>query len=174
MIYSATREINEMKWIGQPRSLEVWSRGRYLSVTEAPHNTAFYEWMGKKKFCFFQTAKTEKRTPNSSVKGSGANHHLRAPAQRGFAIILISLSRRETVNQITVNITENRPRDRTIYQNRLVFYFYNYYGCVYVICGDDAVNGLDLRPFPTSRKVIHRLNDSNMIFDRVIYLDHLT
>ena len=144
------------------------SRSRWL-----PTILRFTSGWGKKHFCYFQTAKTEKRTPNSSVKGSGANHYLRAPAQRGFAIILISLSRRETVNQITENITENRPRDTTIYQNRVVFYFYNYYGCVYVICGDDAVNGFDLRPFPTSRKVIHRLNDSNMIFDRVIYLDHL-
>ena len=39
--------------------------------------------MGKKHFCFFQTAETGKRTPNSSVKGSGANHYHRAPAQAG-------------------------------------------------------------------------------------------
>ena len=31
--------------------------------------------MGKKNFCFFQTAETGNRTPNSGVKGSGANHH---------------------------------------------------------------------------------------------------
>ena len=29
------------------QTLEVWGRARYLSVTEAPHITAFYEWMGK-------------------------------------------------------------------------------------------------------------------------------
>ena len=34
-----------------------------------------YEWMVKKHFCFFQTAETGKRAPNSSVKGSGANRH---------------------------------------------------------------------------------------------------
>ena len=38
--------------------------------------------MGKKHFCFFQTAETGNRTPNSGVKGSGANHYPRAPAQK--------------------------------------------------------------------------------------------
>ena len=36
--------------------------------------------MGKEHFCFFQTAETGNRTPNSGVKGSGANHYPRAPA----------------------------------------------------------------------------------------------
>ena len=44
-----------------------------------PHNTEFQEWMEKKHFCIFQTADSGKRTPNSSVKGSGANHYPRAP-----------------------------------------------------------------------------------------------
>ena len=51
------------------------SRSRTL-----PHNTDFHTWMGKKHFCFFQTAETGNRTPNSGVKGSGANHYPRAPA----------------------------------------------------------------------------------------------
>ena len=38
--------------------------------------------MGKKHFCFFQTAETGNRTPNSGVKGSGANHNPRAPARQ--------------------------------------------------------------------------------------------
>ena len=63
------------------RALAVWGRARYLSVTEAPHNTNFHMWMGKKQFCFFQTAETGNRTPDSGVKGSGANHYPRAPAQ---------------------------------------------------------------------------------------------
>ena len=62
------------------RALAVWGRARYLSVTEAPHNTYFHTWMGKKQFCFFQTAETGNRTPDSGVKGSGANHYPRAPA----------------------------------------------------------------------------------------------
>ena len=74
-----------MRWHCPPdtgfeiRALAVWGRARYLSVTWAPHNTEFYTWMGKKRFCFFQTAETGNRAPNSSVKGSGANHYHRAP-----------------------------------------------------------------------------------------------
>ena len=41
---------------------EVWGRARYLSVTEAPHDIEFYEWMGNKHFCVFQTAEIGKRT----------------------------------------------------------------------------------------------------------------
>ena len=46
------------------RALAVWSRARYLSVTEAPHNTDFHTWMGKKHFCFFKPPRpgTEPRT----------------------------------------------------------------------------------------------------------------
>ena len=62
------------------RALAVWGRARYLSVTEAPHNIDFHTWMGKKHFCFLQTAETGNRAPNSGVKGSGANHYPRAPA----------------------------------------------------------------------------------------------
>ena len=36
---------------------------------------------GEETFCSFQTAETGNRTPNSGVKGSGANHYPRAPAQ---------------------------------------------------------------------------------------------
>ena len=60
------------------RALAIWGRARYPSVTEAPHNTDFHTWMGKKHFCFFQTAETGNLTPNSGVKGSGANHYPRA------------------------------------------------------------------------------------------------
>ena len=63
------------------RAVAVWGRARYLLVTEVPHNTDFHTWMGKKLFNFFQTAETGNRTPNSGVKGSGANHYPRAPAQ---------------------------------------------------------------------------------------------
>ena len=59
------------------RARVVWGRTRYLSITEAPHNTEFHTWMGKKHFCFFQTAETGNRTPNFSMKGSGANHYPR-------------------------------------------------------------------------------------------------
>ena len=77
------------------QTLEVWGRALYFSVTEAPHNTEVYKWMGKKHSSFFQTAETSKRAPNSGVKGSGANHYPRAPAHtgtwNGWVINLISL-----------------------------------------------------------------------------------
>ena len=37
---------------------------------------------GEETFCFFQTAETGNRAPNSSVKGSGANHYPRSPVQQ--------------------------------------------------------------------------------------------
>ena len=81
--------LNDWRWLRwhcppntgfEIRSLTVWGRARYLSVTDAPHNTELHTWLRKKHFCFFQTAGTGNRTPNSSVKGSGANHYPRAPA----------------------------------------------------------------------------------------------
>ena len=46
------------------RALAVWGRARYLSVTEAPHNTNFHTWMGKKHFVSFKPPRpgTEPRT----------------------------------------------------------------------------------------------------------------
>ena len=41
----------------------------------------FTRGWGRNIFCFFQTAGTGNRTPNCGVKGSGANHYPRAPAQ---------------------------------------------------------------------------------------------
>ena len=68
------------------QTLDVRGRARYLSVTEAPYKSEFYEWMGKKQCRFFQTAGTGKRTPISGVKGSGANHYPRAPAQNWYVM----------------------------------------------------------------------------------------
>ena len=50
------------------------SRSRRL-----PTILTFTRGLGRNIFCFFQTAETGNRTPNSGVKGSGANHHPRAP-----------------------------------------------------------------------------------------------
>ena len=52
------------------------SRSRRL-----PTILTFTRGWGRNIFCFFQTAETRDRTPNSGVKGSGANHYPRAPAQ---------------------------------------------------------------------------------------------
>ena len=93
------------------RALAVWGRARYLSVMEAPHNTDFHPWMGKKHFCFFQTAETGNRTPNSGVKGSGANHYPRAPARgmtkhvnRGeYAGATMSLNRDKSLHLVIIS-----------------------------------------------------------------------
>ena len=47
---------------------------------ESEYATSWSRYIGLIHFCFFQTAETGKRIPNSSVKGSGANHYPRAPA----------------------------------------------------------------------------------------------
>ena len=41
---------------------------------------------GEEIFCFFQTAETGNRTPNSKVKGSGASHYPRAPTLQAEAM----------------------------------------------------------------------------------------
>ena len=51
----------------------------------------FNTWMGKKHF-FFQTAVTGDQTPNSSVKGSGANNYFRAHAQREHVVDVLRVS----------------------------------------------------------------------------------
>ena len=51
------------------------SRSRRL-----PTIPTFTRGWGRNIFCFFQTAETGNRTPDSGVKGSGANHYPRAPA----------------------------------------------------------------------------------------------
>ena len=88
-------------------ALAVWGRARYLSVTEAPHNTEFHTWMGKKHFSFFQTAETGNRTPDSSVKGSSANHYHRAPAHvwlESVPTFQRRPSKQETFNQCWLSV----------------------------------------------------------------------
>ena len=55
------------------------SRSRRL-----PTILTFTRGWGRNNFCFFQTAETGNRTPDSGVKGSGANHYPRAPALHNF------------------------------------------------------------------------------------------
>ena len=47
-----------------------------------PTILTFTRGWGRNIFCFFQTAETGNRTPNSGVKGSGANHYPRTHALR--------------------------------------------------------------------------------------------
>ena len=56
---------------------------RYLSVTEVPHNTDL-RVDGEETFLFFFQ---KRQTPNSNVKGSGANHYPGAPALNVLKLI---------------------------------------------------------------------------------------
>ena len=58
------------------------SRSRRL-----PTILTFTRGWGRNIFCFFQTADTGNRTPNSGVKGSGANHYPSAPALLDMCIL---------------------------------------------------------------------------------------
>ena len=82
--------------------------------------------MGKKQFCFFQTAEAGNRTPDSGVKGSGANHYPRAPAQgkeQGdksrlvFTVPLITvredISRKQTVRMMMQPIENKKSENKT-------------------------------------------------------------
>ena len=55
-------------------------RIRNSSPGGLPTILTFTRGWGGNIFCFFPTAETGNRTPNSGVKGSGANHYPRAPA----------------------------------------------------------------------------------------------
>ena len=55
------------------------SRSRRL-----PTILTFTRGWGRNIFCFLQTAETGNRTPDSGVKGSGANPYPRAPALKGL------------------------------------------------------------------------------------------
>ena len=97
------------------RALAVWGRARYLSVTEAPHNTDFHKWIGKKHFLLFQTAETGNRTPNSGVKGSGANHYPRAPAPSQYTLIgyeVLHTLRANTRRRPYIDSISDRRRNR--------------------------------------------------------------
>ena len=67
--------------------------------------------MGKKHFCFFQTAETGNRTPNSGVKGSGDNHYPRAPAQVGLVADSLHEAFQTQFIIITGDISLVQPKD---------------------------------------------------------------
>ena len=76
------------------------SRSRRL-----PAILTFTRGWGINIFCFFQTAETGNRTPNSGVKSSGANHYHRAPALlrvRGLEENDIEKIRKEKLNYTVI------------------------------------------------------------------------
>ena len=66
----------------QDSKFEPWrSEGEHATSRSRrlPTILTFTRGWGRNIFCFFQTAETGNRTPNSGMKGSGANHYPRAP-----------------------------------------------------------------------------------------------
>ena len=98
------------------------SRSRRL-----PTILTFTRGWGRNIFCFFQTAETGNRTPNSGVKGSGANHYSRAPAQlfveHDCPSMLYSMVISNT-KQLDCYIQE-------IYWNSLLYHSIAQYGCLW-------------------------------------------
>ena len=107
------------------RALAVWGRARYLSVTEAPYNTNFHTWMGKKQFCFFQTAETGNRTPDSGVKGSGANHYPRAPALKALESAVFSMAMYTIKTSKSPYWTKWRNHNYTLLINIVILFYFN-------------------------------------------------
>ena len=68
----------------QDSKFEPWRSEAELATSRSrrlPTILTFRRGWGRSIFCFFQTTETGNRTPNSGVKGSGANHYpSRAPA----------------------------------------------------------------------------------------------
>ena len=69
-----TQDSKFVPWRSEAEHATSRSRGLHTILT-------FTRGWGRNIFCFFQTAETGNRTPNSGVKGSGANHYPRAPAR---------------------------------------------------------------------------------------------
>ena len=83
--------------------------------------------MGKKQFCFFQTAETGNRTPDSGVKGSGANHYPRAPAHSRMedsligVLLLRVVENTETVGLKFVHRLQHFPNSKLISGRNILF-----------------------------------------------------
>ena len=86
-----------------------------MKIPDSQHINAktilsFYTWMGKKHFCFFQTAETGNRTPDSSVKGSGANHYPIGPPPQILVVTWKPARRPKTCNSYVIVRVANRAR----------------------------------------------------------------
>ena len=77
------------------RALAVWSRARYLPVTEAPHNINSHTWMGKKHFLFLSNLRNREPSPELWRERQRCHYH-RAPAQPPSCTYRLSLVSRTT------------------------------------------------------------------------------
>ena len=70
-----------MRWHYPPdtgfeiRALAVWGRARYLSVTEAPHNTDFLHVDGEETFLFLSNRRDREPNPELDDVGPTLKEH---------------------------------------------------------------------------------------------------
>ena len=96
------------------QALAVWGRARYSRSQRLPTILTFTRGCGKNIFSFFRTAETGNRTPDSGVKGSGANHYPRAPApetkkrlQVGYKCHHVTAHSHELMSLVSINCVNN-------------------------------------------------------------------
>ena len=89
------------------------SRSRRL-----PTILTFTRGWGRNIFCFFQTAETGNRTPNSGVKGSGAKHYPRAPA----LLIMKRIDLEQYPEAITVKTAHDDLQWRNVIVDQTLLY----------------------------------------------------
>ena len=93
-----------MRWHYPPgtrfeiRSLAVWGRACYLSVTEAPHNIEYLRVSGEETLCSFETLRPEwGSSPRSPTFQAGnLNHCTRAPVLCKIELVCVLTARSHT------------------------------------------------------------------------------
>ena len=66
------------------RTMAVWGRARYFSVTEAPHNNEYLRVSREETFCFFEIWRPERgSSPRSLSRQHQALHQAPHPITRG-------------------------------------------------------------------------------------------
>ena len=91
----------------QDSKFEFWRSEAELATSRTrrlPTILTFTRGWGRNIFCFFQTAETGNRAPDSGVKGSGANHYPRAPVLIWKASRTSEASEHETLTQCWINL----------------------------------------------------------------------
>ena len=94
-------------------TLEVWGRARYLSVTEAPHNNEFYEWMGKEHSLFLLSCESRQRDTKSAM--CSEERMMSAPTSQWAAyLMLLRISCASKQNKVSQWWCYARPSSATL------------------------------------------------------------
>ena len=124
----------------QDSKFEPWRSEAELATSRSrrlPTILTFTRGWGRNIFCFFQTAVTGNRTPDSGVKGSGANHYPRAPALAGNSS-WYGDDYKPTLTQCLLNV---RPASPVLASRHSVLISTSFCGCMH--------SGGTLRSFAT-------------------------